>query len=934
VPGDRVTAVRQQLESEPSLGVVRLGLNRQLELEQLVDEASLSLFGLGKSFAVLGSAEWWQLNREPARKAWLALLAGWDDPVALGQFGALAPCPACTRGLGRREVAAVLGHRLQGARRRVEAEGHPAMATPEGLELYELMAALAYKSAHIFPSDLSVMTFLAPAAGFGRLTVAMARFARIMARLSLALVAGGTLLAVAVVSVVYSGARAFHDVATATEVPLPNPQAEPAVPSVVYAANGSVLAVLRSAFNRQPVPLSQIAPVLVSAVLDTEDHNFWVHGAVDVSSVARALLADVSAGSAVQGGSTITQQLVKNIYLSDQKTLTRKIREAVLAERLQEHYTKAQVLDAYLNTIYLGNGAYGVEAAAQEYFGVHASQLDLAQAALLAGLIQAPSGYDPILNPLGARERRAEVLARMVHYGSVTPAEAAAANEVPLPTVVHEPPGISYTTKGYYVDQVVNELLDNPALGATESERVGTLFSGGLKIYTNEVPSLQAYAEKVATEDIPPTLPHVVAAFAVIDPKNGNVEALVGGPQGQQFDDAVQGLRQPGSGFKLFTLVGALEEGYNVYDSILAASPCAINFPAVLPEFGYSLQHPLHNDPGDPSGAVTLVQATALSINCAYLRLAHEVGLQKVVDVARSMGVTDPTLNPRNPSLVIGSEAVRPIEMAAAYATVADGGVYHAPAFVNRVVGPTGSIIYNGETAGRRVFSQQVAEEAIVALRATVQYGTGVAAKLANADVAGKTGTTENSVDAWFNGITPRLVSSVWMGNPSGEVPMYVSGSEVFGAQYPTEIWHDVMAYALKDAPYSAFPAPDPALMPRVKYINSPSLERDDLIYHGWPPPPPPSPPTTAAPKPRLPTRVPTPKAPATVAPTPKAPATVAPTPKAPATVAPTPKAPATVAPTPKAPAAALPKSEPAFGKKPGPSLPPALPGKAPRNLR
>jgi penicillin-binding protein 1A len=677
----------------------------------------------------------------------------------------------------------------------------------------------------------------------------MARFARIMARLSLALVAGGTLLAVALVSVVYSGARAFHDVATATEVPLPDIRAEPAVPSVIYAADGSVLAVLRSALNRQPVPLSHIAPILISAVLDTEDHNFWAHGGVDVESAARALLADVSAGAAVQGGSTITQQLVKNIYLSDQKTLARKIREAVLAERLLEHYTKAQVLDAYLNTIYLGNGAYGVEAAAEEYFGVHASQLDLAQAALLAGLIQAPSGYDPILNPLGARERRAEVLQRMVHYGSVSTAEAAAANEVPLPTVIHEPPGVSYTTRGYYVGQVVDELLANPALGATESERVSTLFSGGLKIYTNEVPSLQAYAEKVAAEDIPPSLPHVVAAFAVIDPRNGNVEALVGGPPGQQFDDAVQGMRQPGSGFKLFTLVGALEEGYNVYDSVLAASPCAIEFPGVPPEFGYSLQHPMHNDPGDPNGAVTLVEATALSVNCAYLRLGHEVGLQKVIDVARSMGVTDPTLNPRNPSLVIGSEAVRPIEMAAAYATVADGGLYHAPAFVNKVVDRSGAVIYSGEAPGRRVFSQQVADEAIVALRATVQYGTGTAANLPNADVAGKTGTTENSVDAWFNGITPTLASSVWIGNPRGEVPMYVGGSEVFGAQYPTQIWHDVMAYALKDVPYSAFPAPDPALLPPVKYINSPALQRDDLIYHGWPPPPPPTPPTTAAAK-------------------------------------------------------------------------------------
>ncbi|MGH9106708.1 MAG: transglycosylase domain-containing protein, partial [Acidimicrobiales bacterium] len=432
-----------------------------------------------------------------------------------------------------------------------------------------------------------------------------------------------------------------------------------------------------------------------------------------------------------------------------------------------------------------------------------------------------------------------------VHYHSVTPAAAAAANETPLPTVVHDPPGTSYTSDGYYVEQVVSELLANPALGATPDERTSAVFSGGLKIYTNERPSLQSYAQKVSVQDIPAGLAHVVAAFAVIDPRNGNVEALVGGDgkPGQQFDDAVQGERQPGSGFKLFTLVGALEKGYDVYDSILAASPCAIEFPGVPAQYGYSLEHPMDNDPGDPNGAVSLVTATAMSINCAFLRLAHEVSLPKVIDVAKSMGLTDPTLNPRNPSLVIGSEAVHPIEMAAAYATVADGGIYHRPAFVSRVVDRSGSVIFNGEARGRRVFSPQVAAEALVALRATVEYGTGTAAALPTADVAGKTGTTDHSVDAWFDGVTPTLASSVWIGNPEGEVPMYIDGAEVYGASYPTQIWHDVMAYALQGVPYSSFPAPDPALMPPVEYIDSPALARDDLISHGWVPPPPPPPP-------------------------------------------------------------------------------------------
>ncbi|HET9059764.1 MAG TPA: transglycosylase domain-containing protein, partial [Acidimicrobiales bacterium] len=364
------------------------------------------------------------------------------------------------------------------------------------------------------------------------------------------------------------------------------------------------------------------------------------------------------------------------------------------------------------------------------------------------------------------------------------------------------------------------------------------LFTGGLRIYTNEVPGLQAYAQKVSASDIPSSLPGVVSALTVMDPRTGNVEAVVGGPDGTtaQFDDATQGERQPGSGFKLFTLIGALESGYNVNDSILAESPCAIQFPGVPYQFGYNLAHPMNNDPGDPNGPVSLVEATAMSINCAYLRLAHEVGLSKVVAVARDMGVSDPTLNPSNPSLVIGSEAVRPIEMTAAYATVADGGVYHAPVFVNHIVDRSGTVVYNGEGKGRRVFSAQIAAEALVALRATVQWGTGTAAALPNAEVAGKTGTTEHSVDAWFNGITPNLACSVWMGDPRGEVPMYIGGAEVFGASYPTQIWHDVAAYALSGSHYFQFPTPDYAGLPPVEYINSAALQRDDLIAHGWPP--------------------------------------------------------------------------------------------------
>jgi penicillin-binding protein 1A len=737
----------------------------------------------------------------------------------------------------------------------------------------------------------------------------MARLARSAVRFVVVVAVVGALLAAAVGAVAYSASRFVHDVASAKDITLPNLVTSAEVPSVVYAANGRVLATLRSSFNRQPVALDRIAPILIAAVLDTEDHTFWIHGGMDVEAAVRAALADVSAGSAVQGGSTIAQQLVKGTYLTDEKTLTRKVREAVLAERLEQKYTKAQILDAYLNFVYLGNGAYGVQAASREYFGVDADHLNLAQAALLAGLIQAPSGYDPLVNPAGARQRRSEVLSRMVHYKSVTPTQAALANRAPLPKAVHDAPGISYTTYGYYVEEVVNQVLENPALGATAQERQDALFTGGLKIYTNEDPPLESYAEKVAVDDIPAGLHNVAAAFAVIDPRTGNVEALVGGPAkgGNQFDYAVQGERQPGSGFKLFTLIGALEEGYDVYDSILGQSPCAVSFPGVPLNDGYNLAHPMNND--SPAGVVSLVEATALSINCAFLRLAHEVTLPKVIEVARSMGLSDPTLNPHNPSLVLGTEAVRPIEMAAAYATVADGGIYHTPVFVSKILDHTGAVIYDGESPGKRVFSQQVAAEALVALRATVEYGTGTAAALPNADVAGKTGTTENSWDAWFNGITPTLAASVWIGDPQGEVPMYIDGQplygEVFGAEYPTQIWHDVMTYALQGVPYAAFPAPDPGRMPPVKYINSPGLERDDLISHGFAPPPTTTTTLPGKKKPKkttttLPTTTPIPVTTAPAVPPPTMPPTSRPAPAttaAPRTVPPT-TTPVTASPT------------------------------------
>jgi membrane peptidoglycan carboxypeptidase len=660
-------------------------------------------------------------------------------------------------------------------------------------------------------------------------------------RLVALVAAGALLLTGTIVSLSSLGDHLFHNAASAQEMPLPALASTLLEGSTVYADDGhTVLAVLQASQYRKPVGLNQVSKTAIKAVLDTEDHRFYLHGGFDIPSTVRALAAD-SSGSGIQGGSTITQQLVKQLYLTSQRTVSRKIKEAVIADRLAREYTKDQILQAYLNTIYLGNGAYGIEAAANVYFGEHASQLNLAQSALLAGLIQNPSGYDPIANPIGARDRRAEVLARMVHYGDISETQATAADAVALPTAVVAPAVSGDEITDYYVQQVVTQLLGTGSpLGSTYQERYAALFEGGLKIYTNLDPGLQALAEQTIANDTPANNRGFQEAMVTIDPTTGKVRAMVGGTgfsqaAGSHFNIITEGNRQPGSGFKIFTLLAALEQGYSIYDTVDGESPCAVKFPGD----NDLVSHPINNDEGNGGGILTLLNATAQSTNCAYVRLAHEVGLPNVANMARALGITTnlaigPGVYP--PSMVIGAVAVPPIEMAAAYATVADNGVYHTPTFIDHIVDRTGATIYSGAAPGRRVIPAWVAAEATVAFQAVVQHGTGTAAEIYNRPVAGKTGTTSSSVDAWFNGFTPQLETTVWMGNLAAEVPMFDVGGvgEVYGGTFPTITWHAFMAAALANQPVLAFAPLDTALLPRAHYITSPSLVADDVLNHNF----------------------------------------------------------------------------------------------------
>lgn len=649
----------------------------------------------------------------------------------------------------------------------------------------------------------------------------------------------GTIVAFAVISGV-----AVHKVASAQELPLPPINSKIQEPSTVYADDGkTVLATLSGPEFRQPVKLTQVSKILITAVLDTEDHGFYVHGGFDIPSIVRAFVNDAQGGG-LQGGSTIPQQLVKQLYLTSVRTLNRKIREAVLADRLEQKYSRDQILQAYLNTIYLGSGAYGVQAAARTYFGEPASSLDLAQAALLAGMIQDPNGYDPILQPAAARDRRSEVLQRMVYYGDITPAQATAAEAQPLPTaiatnatptVVEQDP-----VAGYYVNQVKQFLLDDSnVLGTTYAERYSALFGGGLRIVTNLDPSMQQQAEQAVAKDTPVNSQGFEEGLVSIDPTNGAVRALVGGTGAkvQPFDVMTQGERQPGSGFKLFTLLAALQQGYSVYDTVDGQGPCAIIFPGN----SSMVQTPIKNDDAN-EGVQSLVTATANSVNCAFIRLAHEVGLHNVISMAQSLGISASEVPHATydyiPSVVIGAAAVKPIEMAGAYAAVADQGVFHNPSFVDTVSDRTGNVIYQGLDPGHRVFSAQIAAEADVALNAVVASGTGTAAAIYNRPVAGKTGTTNNNVDAWFNGFTPQIETTVWIGNLHGEVPivlpLYPGGypEPVYGANFPAETWHDFDAAVLAAAPVLDFPAVANALLPATRYITSTSLVHDDVLDH------------------------------------------------------------------------------------------------------
>ncbi|MBV8960363.1 MAG: PBP1A family penicillin-binding protein [Actinobacteria bacterium] len=614
--------------------------------------------------------------------------------------------------------------------------------------------------------------------------------------------------------------------------PDPTQVGEQAYRSEVRDRDGKLLAVIHEEENRSPVTLDKVPAVLISAVLDTEDDRFWLHGGVDLRSTVRALATDVSGGALAQGGSTITQQLVKNSLLTPEKTFTRKFKEAVLAVRRENTESKKHILEDYLNTVYFGNHAYGVQAAAETYFNKDVSQLNITDSAFLAGMVQNPIGYDPIRYPDAARARRDVVVDRMIKAGDLTKSKADQIRNAPLPTALSTP---AQLPKDYFVDEVKQLLLDDPRfLGGNPQERQNAVNKGGLHIYTTLDPRLQADAEKARDDILPDTNGRFQAALVSLDSTSGAVRALVGGKdfEQSQYDLATHHPgRQPGSSFKPIVLATAIENGYSPNDTINGTSPCTIKLPGNQP---YSPD----NFEGETGGVMSLTDATVHSVNCAYVKLGALVGLDKVVAMSHKLGYPSTDYIGATPAVSLGAYEVPPLDQASVYSTFANDGVHHEPYFVEKITDRNGKTIFQHRDRGDRRISQQTARVVTQVLRQVVLRGTGVAAAVPGHVVAGKTGTSDQHSDAWFVGYTPQITTAVWMGSPTKRDPMFnVGGITVQGGTYPARIWSAYMTQALEPLPSVSFPAPDPDQIDSGHYLDTSKISHDSTTSSSVPSP-------------------------------------------------------------------------------------------------
>jgi penicillin-binding protein 1A len=587
--------------------------------------------------------------------------------------------------------------------------------------------------------------------------------------------------------------------AVAGEIPNCDPTRVPReVDGHIYADDGhTILATLRGNESRILVDTADIAPIMQQAIVAVEDKRFYEHRGVDLRGIGRAVWADITSKKVVQGGSTITQQFVKNSCVTTARTISRKLKEAALAWQLEQRWNKPRILTAYLNTIYFGNGAYGIQRAAQTYFNTSASRLTLPQAALLAGIPADPTRFDPVTNPKTARARRLEVLDAMLSQNEISQADLKTADRAPLPRAseVHLP-GIEGPAP-FFVNYVKQQLI----------EKYGTrkVFGGGLDVQTTIDLRLQRLARRaIQTVLKEPNGPS--AALVAIRPSTGEVLAMYGGDnyRQSQFNLAVQGERQPGSSFKPFVLATALKQGISP-STVFPSKPLMI--------FMGDRYWPVHNYENSYIGSGDLATATIVSDNSIFAQLTRLVGPANVAQTAHQLGVTR-HLNPYF-GIGLGVDAVSPLDMARAFSSIADdgrrvdGSVFgNRPRAIARVANAQGRMVDNNRPVAHQALTRDQAALLTSILEGVVRSGTGKKAALRDRAVAGKTGTTENYGDAWFAGYTPQLATAVWVGYPNRLKYMLTEyhGQAVAGGTFPAEIWRTFTQQALAGAPAESFP--------------------------------------------------------------------------------------------------------------------------------
>ena len=560
----------------------------------------------------------------------------------------------------------------------------------------------------------------------------------------------------------------------------------PTETTYIYDIKGKELASLHGEANREVVKLDKISPTLKRAVLAMEDSHFYLHHGINPNSVGRALLMNWERGTVVEGGSTLTMQLVKNLFLRPERKFSRKVAEAVMAIRVEQIFTKDQILEMYLNQIYWGHNNYGIQTASQSYFAKSADKLNLAESAMLAGLIQSPEEYSPFVNKEVAKQRQSVVLSRMRELGWITASEEEAARKQPLK--IGKLTSWESSQLPYITEAVVNEL----------NERFGrdAVLKGGMRVQTTIDYKFQRMAEETISRAhnnlrYRGLYPDQVA-LAAVDPRTHFVKALVGGIsyEKSQFNRAIQARRQPGSSFKPFVYYTAFATGKYSPESTVIDAPVSYRDG----DGWYSPQ----NYGGGFSGAMSIRTALINSTNIPAVKIGKAVGLDKVIETCRSLGIKSP-MEPVT-SLPLGAIGVTPLEMAGGYATFASNGWYSEPTVIVRVTDSGGNVLLDNTPKPSRVLDSWAAASLNSVLQGVISGGTGTAAQIGR-PAAGKTGTTSSERDVWFVGYVPQLAAAVWIGNDDNR-PL---GGGATGGGFAAPIWRDFMLQALKNEPVQSF---------------------------------------------------------------------------------------------------------------------------------